>query len=154
MTAKHPETSIPSTQLYDRDFYLWLQETAQLLRNGEFDRLDIENLVEEIESMGRSDKHAIESNLEVVLMHLLKYKYQPERRSNSWRFTLLEHRNRLFKAFRGSPSLRGYYNQAFTESYQQARRLAAAETGLVIATFPIDSPFTPEQTLDEDYLPE
>ncbi|PSB28138.1 DUF29 domain-containing protein [Stenomitos frigidus] len=154
MTAKHPETSAPTAQLYDRDYYLWLQETAQLLRNGEFARLDVENLVEEIESMGRSDKQAIESNLEVVLMHLLKYKYQPERRSNSWRFTLLEHRNRLTKAFRDSPSLRSYFGQTFDESYQQARKLAAAETGLPNETFPSESPFTPEQSLDADYLPE
>jgi hypothetical protein len=154
MTAKHPETSVTSPQLYDRDYYLWLQETAKLLRHGEFDRLDIENLVEEIESMGRSDKHAVESNLEIVLMHLLKYSYQAKRRSNSWRFTLLEHRNRLFKAFKDSPSLKVHFDQTFAASYQQARKLAAAETGLPIAIFPQDSPFTPEQALDEDYLPE
>lgn len=154
MTVQHPQASVPATQLYDRDFYLWLQETAQLLRNGDFDRLDIENLVEEIESMGRSNKHAVESNLEVVLMHLLKYKYQPERRSNSWRFTLLEHRSRLSRDFGDSPSLRSHFAQTFNKSYQQARKLAAAETGLLIETFPPDSPFTSEQTLDEDYLPE
>ncbi|HEY9884246.1 MAG TPA: DUF29 domain-containing protein [Thermosynechococcaceae cyanobacterium] len=154
MTAKHPETSTPSTQLYDRDFYLWLQETAQLLRNGEFDRLDIENLVEEIESMSRSDKHAVESNLEVILMHLLKYKYQPERRSKSWRLTLFEHRDRLRKTFRESPSLRPYLASEFEDCYRSARKKASIETGLPIATFPPDSPFTPEQALDEDYLPE
>jgi Domain of unknown function DUF29 len=154
MTAKHPETSAPSTPLYDRDFYLWLQETAQLLRNGEFDRLDIENLVEEIESMGRSDKHAVESNLEVVLMHLLKYKYQSGRRSKSWRLTLFEHRDRLRKAFRESPSLRPCLASEFEDCYRNARKKASIETDLPIATFPPDSPFTPEQVLDEDYLPE
>lgn len=153
MTAKLPETS-PNTQLYDRDFYLWLQETAELLRNGEFDRLDIENLVEEIESMGRSDKHAVESNLEVVLMHLLKYQYQPDRRSKSWRLTLFEHRDRLRKAFRESPSLRPYLPSVFEDCYCNARKKASIETDLPIATFPPDSPFTPEQALDEDYLPE
>lgn len=154
MTAKHPETSIPSTQLYDRDFYLWLQETAQLLRTGEFDKLDIENLVEEIESMGRSDKRSIKSNLEVVLMHLLKYKYQPEQRSNSWRLTIFEHRDRLEAEFLDSPSLRPYLTSVFEDCYRSARKKASIETGLTIATFPIDSPFTPEQALDEDYLPE
>ena len=154
MTAKHPETSATSTQLYDRDFYLWLQETAQLLRNGEFDKLDIENLVEEIESMGRSDKRSIESNLEVVLMHLLKYKYQQERRSNSWRLTIFEHRDRLRKAFRESPSLRPYLATEFEDCYRSARKKASIETGLSIATFPQDSPFTAEQALAEDYLPE
>ena len=154
MTAKHPETSTSSTQLYDRDFYLWLQETAQLLRNGEFDKLDIENLVEEIESMGRSDKRSVKSNLEVVLMHLLKYKYQPEGRSNSWRFTVFEHRDRLEAEFLDSPSLRPYLPSVFEDCYRNARKKASIETGLPIATFPPDSPFTLEQALDEDYLPE
>ena len=154
MTAKHPETSTPSTQLYDRDFYLWLQETAQLLRNGEFDKLDIENLVEEIESMGRSDKRSVKSNLEIVLMHLLKYKYQPERRSNNWRLTIFEHRDRLEAEFLDSPSLRPYLPSVFEDCYRNARKKASIETGLPIATFPPDSPFTPEQALDEDYLPE
>ncbi len=154
MTIQHPQAPVPATQLYDRDFYLWLQETAQLLRNGDFDRLDIENLVEEIESMGRSNKHAVESNLEVVLMHLLKYKYQPERRSNSWRFTIFEHRDRLSKEFRSSPSLRPYLMSVFEECYRNARKKASIETGSLITTFPPDSPFTSEQTLNEDYLPE
>ncbi|MBC7971162.1 MAG: DUF29 domain-containing protein [Verrucomicrobia bacterium] len=154
MTIQHPQTSVPAAQLYDHDFYLWLEETARLLRNGELAKLDIENLLEEIEGMSRSAKQAVESNLEVVLMHLLKYQYQPKRRSNSWRFTLLEHRSRLSKDFGDSPSLRSHFAQTFNKSYQQARKLAAAETGLPIETFPPDSPFTSEQTLNEDYLPE
>ena len=154
MTANDPETSAPTTQLYDRDFYLWLQETAHLLRNGEFDRLDIENLVEEIESMGRSDKRSVESNLEVVLMHLLKYQYQPDRRSNSWRLTIFEHRARLERSFRESLSLRPHFTALFEECYRNARKKTSIETGLPIATFPPDSPFNPEQALDEDYLPE
>ncbi|MBW4579363.1 MAG: DUF29 domain-containing protein [Tildeniella nuda ZEHNDER 1965/U140] len=154
MTAKHPETSAPSPQLYDRDFYLWLQETARLLRDGEFQKLDIENLVEEIESMGRSEKRSVKSNLEIVLIHLLKYKYQPERRSNSWRLTLFEHRDRLEAEFLDSPSLRPYFATGFEDCYRSARKKASIETGLPIATFPPDSPFTPEQALNEDYLPE
>ena len=154
MTANHPETSVPTAKLYDRDFYLWLQETAQSLRNGEFDRLDIENLVEEIESMGRSEKRSVKSNLEIVLIHLLKYKYQPERRSNSWRLTLFEHRDRLEAEFLDSPSLRPYLPNMFKDCYRSARKKASIETGLPIATFPPDSPFTSEQALDEDYLPE
>lgn len=153
MTARLPETS-PSTQLYDRDFYLWLQETAQLLRDGELHKLDIENLVEEIESMGRSEKRSVKSNLEIVLIHLLKYKYQPERRSNSWRLTLFEHRDRLEAEFLDSPSLRAYLPSVFEDCYRNARKKASIETDLPIATFPPDSPFTPEQALDEDYLPE
>jgi len=154
MTIQPPQTSVPAAQLYDRDFYLWLQETAQLLRNGEFDKLDVENLVEEIESMGRSDKRSVKSNLEIVLVHLLKYKYQPERRSNSWRLTLFEHRDRLEAEFLDSPSLRPYLPSVFEDCYHSARKKASIETGLPIETFPPDSPFTSEQTLNEDYLPE
>jgi hypothetical protein len=87
-------------------------------------------------------------------MHLLKYKYQPEKRSNSWRYTIIEHRLRLHKAFKHSPSLKRYFLQEFADCYLNARKLASAETGLAIATFPIESPFTAEQTLDEEFLPE
>ena len=87
-------------------------------------------------------------------MHLLKYKYQPEKRSNSWRYTITEHHLRLHKAFKHSPRLKRYFLQEFAECYLNARKLASAETGLAIATFPIESPFTPEQTLNEDFLPE
>lgn len=141
-------------QLYEQDYFRWLNETAKLLRSGDLTAIDRENLAEEIEDMGRSEKRSLESNLEVVLMHLLKYQYQPELRSNSWRSSILEHRNRLQKAFEESPSLRSYLAQTFDKSYQYSRRKAAVETGLVIDTFPIESPFTPEQALDFDYLPE
>lgn len=154
MTARLPETSASSTPLYDRDYYLWLEETVSLLRSGELTKLDVENLVDEIEDMGRGEKRSVKSNLEIVLMHLLKYKYQPERRSNSWRLTLFEHRDRLAEAFLDSPSLRPYFTTIFGECYRNARKKARIETGLPDETFPTDLPFTPEQALDEDYLPE
>jgi hypothetical protein len=147
-------TNTPVTNLYEQDFYLWLEETAALLKAGTFEKLDVENLVEEIECMGRSEKQALRSNLEVILMHLLKYKYQPEKRSNSWRYTLLEHRRRLQDIFQFSPSLRRYFLETFAYCYQGARKLASVETEMAITTFPLASPFTPEQVLDEDFLPE
>jgi len=147
-------TNTPVTNLYEQDFYLWLEETAALLKAGTFEKLDVENLVEEIECMGRSEKKSVESNLEVILVHLLKYKYQPEKRSNSWRVTLLEHRRRLKRDFRISPSLKRYFLEIFAECYQGARKLASVETEMAITTFPQASPFTPEQVLDEDFLPE
>ena len=139
--------------LYEQDYALWLDQAVDLLRSQNFAGIDIENLVTELEGMGGSQKQAIESNLEVLLMHLLKYKYQPAKRSNSWRYTIIEHRLRLHKAFKHSPSLKRYFLQEFAECYLSARKLASAETGLAIATFPMESPFTPEQTLDEDFLP-
>jgi len=93
------------TSLYERDFYLWLQTTINLLKEGKFSEIDLENLLEELESMGRSDKNALKSNLRVLLMHLLKYKYQPEKRTNSWVYTIREHRKRIRDTFKTSPSL-------------------------------------------------
>ena len=87
-------------------------------------------------------------------MHLLKYKYQPEKRSNSWRYILLEHRRRLDEAFKTSPSLKRYFLQEFENCYLGARNLASAETGLAIATFPPETPFAIAQVLHKDYLPE
>lgn len=140
--------------LYDRDFLLWLEQTAAQLREGRLTELDVVNLLEEIESMGRSEKQALESNLEILLMHLLKYRYQPDLRSNRWRFTIREHRSRIDKALKASPSLKRHLEQVFPECYQTAIELAAAETGLAIATFPPDCPFQIDQILDPQFLPD
>lgn len=141
------------TSIYEQDYYLWLDLTASLLRDGRLGELDIPNLIEEIEDMGRSEKRAVESNLVVILMHLLKYKYQPEQCSNSWKLTIREHRRRLRKAFEDSPSLKPYLGKVFDECYQDARLQAADETGLPLETFPLQSPFIPEEALNPDYLP-
>ena len=143
-----------TSTLYEQDYYLWLKKTASLLRDGRLSELDIANLLEEIEDMGRSQKQAVKSNLRVVLWHLLKYKYQPSRQSNSWRATIREHRNRLDEDLVDSPSLKRYFTSVFAQCYQKARALAADETGLPSETFPSESPFTPEETLNPDYLPE
>ncbi|MCM0592325.1 MAG: DUF29 domain-containing protein [Gloeotrichia echinulata IR180] len=155
MTAQLPQSPNTScSQLYDQDFYLWIQTNIELLQQGRLTELDLENLIEELTTMGRSEKKATRSNLEVVLMHLLKYRYQAEKRSGSWRATIREHRKRLRLAFVESPSLQPYFYEVFSECYDHARLLAADETELHLATFPQQSPFTPEQVLDPDFLPE
>ncbi len=146
--------STPTITLYEQDFYLWLEQTAELLKAGQLEKLDIPHLIEEIESMGRSEKQALRSNLEVILVHLLKYKYQPDKRSNRWRYTLLEHRRRLEDLFQVSPSLRRYFLETLAYCYQGARKMTSVETEIVITTFPLECPFTVEQVLDEDFLPE
>ncbi|BAY75038.1 hypothetical protein NIES25_14550 [Nostoc linckia NIES-25] len=154
MTAQLPESQITSgSDLYEQDFYLWIKTTAELLKQKNFTQLDLENLIEEIETMGRSEKKALRSNLEVVLMHLLKYKYQAEKRSGSWRATIREHRKRLKQALEESPSLKPYFDDVFNQCYDDARLLAADETELDVAIFPEQSPFIPEQALDADFLP-
>lgn len=139
--------------LYEQDYFLWLEETAQLLRHGRLSQLDIPNLLEEIESMGRSEKHAIQSNLIVVLLHLLKYKYQPQKRTSSWLSSIAEHRDRIEIALADSPSLLPYVKEVFEKCYGKARIRAAIETELPIDVFPAESLFTPEESLNPDYLP-
>ncbi|MGF1567962.1 MAG: DUF29 domain-containing protein [Nodosilinea sp.] len=153
MSPQSAATASSLAQLYEQDYALWLAATCQRLQDGRLVDLDIPNLLEELEDMGRSEKRALISNLLVVLMHLLKYAHQPDQRSNSWRFTLKEHRRRLQAALKTSPSLRPYFDQEFEECYQEARDLAATETGLSLETFPPICPFSPEQVLDREYLP-
>ena len=142
--------------LYDKDYYLWLEEISQLLQDGKWLELDIENLVDEISAMSKSQKRAVYSNLKIILLHLLKYKYQPEKRSNSWLSTIEEHRQRLQEIFEDSPSLSNYFLEIYSagKCYHDARRLAAKETSLAMDAFPSESPFTPEEILNPEYLPD
>ncbi|PZU93566.1 MAG: DUF29 domain-containing protein [Pseudanabaena sp.] len=148
------QQKISHQDLYEQDFCLWIDQAVKLLSENRLSELDRENLIEEIASMGRSEKHGLESNLEVILMHLLKYRYQPEKRSNSWLSTLFEHRRRLHKAFKTSPSLKRHFSEEFNDCYDTARKFAAIETGISMDAFPLTSPFTETQVLDEDYFPE
>jgi hypothetical protein len=136
--------------IYEEDYLQWLEMTTEQLRTGKLENLDIENLLEEIEAMARKEKVA----LEILLMHLLKYQYQVNKRTSSWRYTIDEHRSRILKALKVSPSLKPYLKQVFDDCYQEGRRKAAIETGLNISTFPMRSPFSQEETLNPDFLPE
>ena len=147
------ETIQKKAGLYDTDYYLWLQQNLELLRLGKFSEVDWTHLLEEIEDMGKSEKRAITSHLRILLMHLLKYQYQSDKQTNSWLFTIREHRKRLLELLKMSPSLKSYYLDVFADCYQDARELAADETGLAINTFPADAPFSPEDTINTDYLP-
>jgi Domain of unknown function DUF29 len=139
--------------LYERDFCLWIEEQARLLRQGSLDRLDIANLVEEIEDLGIHEKKAIQSNLVVVLKHLLKHQLQPRRRSRSWLSSIAEHRRRLRNDLATSPSLRPYARERFEECYADARRQALIETGLEPDAAPAAAPWSLEQVLDPEFLP-
>jgi hypothetical protein len=140
--------------LYERDLHLWLEQQAALLRTGRLDELDVGNLVEEIEAMGRKERRAIKSNLVVLLTHLLKHQFQPDQRSTSWSASIVEHRQRLRDDFEESPSLRPYAAEVFARAYADARERASAETTLPLRTFPKASPYTLDQALDPRFLPE
>lgn len=152
--ANSPSPEEQGASLYDRDFCEWIAVTVDLLQENKFTEIDLENLIEEIADMAKSEKHALESNLRVVLMHLLKYKYQPQRRSRSWLTNIREHRLRLRESLRNSPSLRPYLLQVFDEAYGDSRKLATDETGVSLNKFPELPIFSAEQALDEDFLPE
>ncbi len=139
---------------YQEDFYAWTVEQARLLRSGEFSQLDVENIVEELESMGRSDKREIESRLTVLLAHLLKWQVQIGFRSRSWSATIREQRDRVRDLLSESPSLRPVASSVRPALYARARRMAADETGLSETAFPVDCPFAADQVLAEDFLPE
>ena len=140
--------------LYDRDFNLWVDQTVNLLQTGEFNQLDLEHLIEEIQDMGSNRKDALESNLIRVLQHLLKWKYQPQKRSNSSKASITEHCLRINKMLKKSPSLKVYFEQVFSECYGDARLIASQETGWEISIFPVECPFEQVNVLNPQYLPE
>jgi hypothetical protein len=141
-------------ELYEADFYAWTQEQARLLRERRWDDLDLENLVDEVETVGRSEKREIRNRLTVLLGHLLKWKYQPGHRGSSWTETIFEQRGQLADILDTSPSLRDYFRAQVERQYLSGRLLAAKETGIAFGVFPEECPFTPDQVLDRHFFPE
>ncbi|MGF1588013.1 MAG: DUF29 domain-containing protein [Pleurocapsa sp.] len=138
--------------LYNRDYCQWLVQTAELLKEKEFAQLDLKNLIEEVESLGKSEKRAIESNLIVIILHLLKWRYQPSRRSNSWKSSIREHRRRVQRLLIDSPSLKNHLSSTLADCYLAAKKQAGDETGLSTVVFPEECPFSLAESLDEDFL--
>ncbi len=144
----------PASPLYDEDFVLWTEEMARLLRARRFADVDVEHLAEEVEDMGKSYKHEVESRSTVLLVHLLKWKCQLQKRSRSWRSTIATQRVELGRVFEQSPSLRARFPERLAELYADAVELAAIETGLPEAAFPAECPFSPVQIMDRSFLPD
>ncbi|WP_424102452.1 DUF29 domain-containing protein [Moorena producens] len=138
---------------YTKDFNYWTQQTAQLLREGRWQEIDLENLIEEVEDLGKSERRGITSQLIRLLLHLLKW-HQHQRRSDSWLDSITDARTQIELAIEDSPSLRSYPAQQLEQSYQLARRKAAQQTGMPVSVFPEACPYSIELTLDQDWLPE
>ena len=117
-------------QEYDRDFNWWIQEQTSALKAREFARLDYNNLIEEIESMGRQERRQLVNRLTILIGHLLKWAHQPERRCASWEITIKTQRNQIARHLKKHPSLKPYLPEAFEEAYDDGRSLALSETGL------------------------
>jgi hypothetical protein len=144
----------PQLTPYEVDYAQWCAEQGALLREGHLSDLDRENLAEEIESLGRSDKREIERRLKVLLVHLLKSQFQPEQAKQGWKSTIVEQRRRIHKLVKESPSLRQYPTLVLAEEYEYARDDAAEETGLPVHTFPKTCPYSIADILDLRFYPE
>ncbi|MDG6095731.1 DUF29 domain-containing protein [Acetobacter sp. AN02] len=142
------------TALYDRDFYAWANEQAGLLRAGKLAQADIDHIAEEIESMGKTEKRELISRLTVLLLHMLKWEFQPARRGASWEVSIGTQRRAIARHMADNPSLKAKLPEAIEDAYVDARSEAYAETGLAKASFPSTCPWTFEQMMDENFWPE
>jgi hypothetical protein len=144
------------TAHYEEDFFAWTQAQAALLRAKQWSELDIANLVEELESLGKSERREVDHRFDVLLTHLLKWCYQPSGRQvgHSWRLSIREQRRQLRRILEDNRTLRNRVSGHMPESYANARLDASDETGLPLATFPQTCPWTVAQVLDEAFWPE
>jgi hypothetical protein len=139
---------------YDHDFYSWAMEQAALLRSGRLAQVDIDHIAEEIETLGRSEAAALRSSYRVLLGHLLKWRYQSQRRSESWRQTIARERINIDEHLDDSPGLKPRCAELFEKAYGLARREAAAETGMPLNVFPKECPFPMDEAVSDDFWPE
>lgn len=141
MTHAPARNRSAAAPLYERDLYAWSQEQARLLMEGRLAEIDRENIAEEILDVGRNEYHRLESALRVLLMHMLKWDYQPERRSRSWEDSIAIHRHHAENQLHDNPSLKNRRGDAVSRAYHDARRSAARETGLELQVFPESCPY-------------
>lgn len=139
---------------YEQDFYGWTQEQAALLKSGRLNELDIANLIEEVETMGRSEKRELESRLTVLLQHLLKWKYQEVRRGRSWELSIIEQRLKFEETLQENPGLKSQLNTILVNAYKYAVLQASRETKISRSVFPEQCPWTYDQILDELFYPD
>jgi hypothetical protein len=139
---------------YDKDFYAWANEQAALLRAGKLAEADLAHIAEEIESMGKTEKRELVSRLTVLLLHLLKWRFQPELRSTSWRLSVEEQRLQVASHLDDNPSLKALLGSAIADAYRLAVIGARRETGLGAATFPATCPWSFDQMMDDDFWPD
>jgi hypothetical protein len=133
---------ISSPTLYEQDFHAWALCQAELLRSGHWQQLDLENLIEELNALGRQERQELRNRLGVLLGHLLKWHYQPEARSRSWTGTIREQRRRILELLMGSPSLKPYLAEAVALAYQDGLDLVERETPIDLTLLPPQCPFS------------
>jgi hypothetical protein len=142
------------SHLYETDFYAWTQEQVNLLKAQQWEQLDTINIIEEIETLGRKERQELRNRLGVLLGHLLKWQFQAEKRSSSWLGTIREQRIQIKLLLEDSPSLKPYLREIFLAAYELGLALAIRETQLGERVFPEVCPYTPEQAMNSEFLPE
>lgn len=147
------EAIAQNSTLYDTDFYAWTQQQAKLIESSNWDRVDILNLVEEIESLGRQQRQELRNRLSILLAHLLKWEYQSWKRSRSWLATIRVQRRDLLRLLQDSPSLKPYLTEAIESAYANAKDLASGETDLPLASFPVESPYSRSDAVNQTFYP-
>lgn len=140
------------TTLYETDFVGWAERQVHLLRAEEFESVDWAHLIEEIEGLGISQQNELRNRLKVLIMHLLKYQFQPERRSRSWQVTIVDQRIEIADLLEMNPSLRPRFAIFVASVYPVAVKRAANETGLPRSTFPSESPYSVDQLMDDEFF--
>ena len=138
---------------YNRDFYAWALHNAELIKQGKLGEVDLQNIAEEIESMGKSDKRELINRFAILLAHLLKWQFQPDRRSNSWKYTIEEQRDEVLELLEDSPSLKYELEDKLERAYRKSLRVAATETGMSKSDFPANCPFSLNEALNTNFFP-
>lgn len=144
-------------QMYHQDFYAWVHKNAELIRQGRFSEIDADHIAEELEDVGKSERRELFSRLTQLLMHLLKWQFQPDQRpfyGRSWMTSISKQRIGIKLVLRDSPGLQPQLENYLAEAYSDARRFAAKETGLPLTSLPETCPYTLAQALDPDFLPD
>jgi hypothetical protein len=143
-----------TSSLYETDFYAWTQEQVDLLKTQQWERVDAANLIEEIETLGRKERQELRNRLGVLLGHLLKWQFQAEKRTSSWLSTIREQRVQIRLLLEDSPSLKPYLKEIFLAAYELGLALAIRETQLGERVFPEECPYSPEDIMNSEFLPE
>ena len=139
---------------YEQDFYSWLCHNISLLREGRLSEADVENIAEELDGMSKSQQRELISRLKILFAHLLKWQFQPDRRSNSWKGTIVEQRSQIRQLLKISPSLKNRIDEKIVDAYTDAVEYAALETGIPQSDFPQTCPYFFEQAVDKNFYPD
>ncbi|PNW51309.1 UNVERIFIED_CONTAM: hypothetical protein BEN50_10770 [Euhalothece sp. KZN 001] len=144
------------SSLYEKDFYLWIEQIVTSLQKKQFQDLDLDNLITELESMGKREKRELISRLFILIEHLLKLQYwetEKEDNARGWKNTVIEQRKQIEILFRESPSLKQFLPELLSTTYQDAREVFLRKSELSETTVPVESPFTLKTILDPNYFP-